>query len=133
SSPLTFTYVGTATNTTLTGSNLGNNVFDLGPGGDTVTGGNSSQGGPGLNTYVFGSGDGKATINANGGTGTLDFMSGIMTNEIWFEQKGNDLQVDLMGSADHVTVANWFGGASSQIQTFATADGSKLDTQISQL
>jgi hypothetical protein len=35
------------------------------------------------------------------------------------------------GAHDQITVANWFGAASSQLQEIATADGSKLDSQLS--
>ncbi len=65
--PLTFTWIGTTTTTALTGSNYGTNVFDLGPGGDTVTGANNSRNAGGNNILVFDKGDGQARVDLNGG------------------------------------------------------------------
>jgi hypothetical protein len=33
-------------------------------------------------------------------TGTVDFASGISDNQIWFEQVGNKLQIDILGNND---------------------------------
>jgi uncharacterized protein YdgA (DUF945 family) len=133
--PLTFTWIGSASNAALVGSNFGSNVFNIGPGAETVTGGNNSLGASGSNTYVFGQGSGQGTINpiGGGGTGLVDFTSGIATNQIWFQQKGSDLQVDLMGTNSEMTIAGWFGSNHAPVQSFNTADGWKLDAQISQL
>ncbi|MGA2045986.1 MAG: calcium-binding protein, partial [Roseiarcus sp.] len=124
--PLTFTWQGTAANTTLTGSALG--------GGDTVTAGPTPAGQ--TNAYLFGAGDGAATIDAGVGAtqGTVDFAAGVTTSDLWFEQQGDNLQVDLMGTTDSLTIDDWFGGANSAAaQNFVTADGSKLDSQVGQL
>ncbi len=67
--PLTFTWTGTAAATALTGSSYGTNVFDLGTGGDTVTGGNNSRGAGGNNIFVFDKGDvAGRRVDLNGGT-----------------------------------------------------------------
>jgi hypothetical protein len=71
-----------------------------------------------------------------GGTGPqgeLDFASGVATNQIWFKHSGSDLVAAIMGTHDQVTVASWFGDATSQLQEIATADGSKIDSGLAQL
>ena len=65
--------------------------------------------------------------------GEVDF-GGLADTQLWFERKGNDLQVDVLGTTDHLTVAGWYAGnARAQVQSFNTADGMKIDTQIVQL
>jgi hypothetical protein len=66
-------------------------------------------------------------------TGELDFAAAVAANQLWFKQSGNDLVAEIMGTHDQVTVVNWFGAAASQLQEITTADGSKLDRQLSQL
>jgi hypothetical protein len=64
----------------------------------------------------------------------VDFAAGVTTSDLWFEQQGDNLQVDLMGTTDSLTIDDWFGGANSAAaQNFVTADGSKLDSQVGQL
>lgn len=123
SSQITATIQGTSGNDTLAAS-AGANETLVGNGGN--------------DTYQIGSGIGQDTIvnglasNA-GPTGTLAFGSGIADNQLWLKQSGNDLVVELMGSQSQVTVAGWFSGATSQVQEITTADGMKLDNQVSQL
>jgi hypothetical protein len=88
----------------------------------------------GTGVYAFGLGHGQRTIDAVAGTGTVEFTAGVGNRQLWFERAGDDLQVDLLGSNDRLTVADWFGGnASPSVESFGTADGSKLDTQLTQL
>jgi hypothetical protein len=100
-------------------------------------------------TYQVGRGAGQTTINNGSVDNTgpdgitpvpaneLDFGAGISDNQLWLAQSGNDLQIDVMGTQQGVTVADWFGntpGNFSQLQTIGTADGNSLDnSQVSQL
>jgi Ca2+-binding RTX toxin-like protein len=125
--------LGTTGNDTLSGT-TGNDTFYGSTGTDTLTGGG------GYDAYKFGPSFGQTTINnlasdsVTTANGEVDFLSGIATNQLWFLQNGNDLQVDLLGTTEKITVAGWFAGnARAQVQSFDTADGSKLDTQIAQL
>jgi len=101
-----------------------------------------------LSTYEVGRGAGQTTIingsadnqDADGNpipANELDFGAGISDTQLWFAQSGTDLQIDVMGTQQSVTVADWFGntpGNFSQLQTIATADGNSLDnSQVSQL
>lgn len=87
----------------------------------------------------FAKGDGADTIN-NGltsgnptATNELDFGAGIATNQLWFQRSGNNLEIDVMGTKDSVTIANWYTGSAAQLQTIKTADGNVLDNKVSQL
>jgi Bacterial cadherin-like domain/Protein of unknown function (DUF3060) len=87
-------------------------------------------------TYSFGAGGGQSEIGAVSGTntGTVDFGSGLNGENLWFQQSGNNLQIDVMGTTNSLTIDDWFGGTNAAaVQGFATTDGLKLDTQVGQL
>lgn len=103
------------------------------------TGNDTLNGGGAITTYKFGSTFGQDVINNLSGSGTtpkgeIDFGSGITSENLWFKQSGNNLEIDLLGTNSKVTVTDWFAGnARAQVQSIHTADGLKLDSQISQL
>ena len=105
-------------------------------GNDTLTATATSQelvGNGGSDTYQFGSGDGADTIvnglsTNSGPTGTLEL--GADKGHLWFQQVGNNLQIDLLGSQDHVTVAGWYGNTTSQLQEITSSDGYNVDAQL---
>ena len=129
---LAFTFVGTATNTTLNGSHYGANVFDLGPGNDTVTTGTYAYAG---NAIEFDPRVGHAVVNVvggNGGTNQLDFGAAVSDQTIWFEQTGNDLQMNVLGASSEITISNWYSSTAHQLQEI-TAGGLALDSQLASL
>ena len=85
--------------------NRGNNVLSGGAGNDILVGG------AGDDTYVFNRGDGQDTIIENdatpGNTDTL-LLNHIDQTNLWFSQLGNDLRMNVMGTADQITVKDWF-------------------------
>lgn len=83
-SPPTFTWTGTA-NASMQGSSYGANIFVFGSGAESATGGTTSNGGNGDNTYQVSSSTGQATINANASAGsinTLEFTGGITSENL---------------------------------------------------
>jgi Ca2+-binding RTX toxin-like protein len=127
-------WIGTAGNDTLTGGAIGNNVFEGGAGNDALNGGS------GYDTYKFNADFGQSVINnfvADGSTsprGEIDFGAGVTHDELWFQRSGNDLQVDLLGTNQDLTIGGWYGGnARAQVQSIATADGLKIDAQLQTL
>jgi Ca2+-binding RTX toxin-like protein len=126
------TLTGGIGNDTLNGG-TGNDVFDGHGGADTLTGGG------GYDTYAFKSGYGQLSIvnSTTGGaaaTGELDFGPGISVQNLWFQQSGQDLVVDVLGSNDQVTIAGWFGSnASAKLSEIKTSDGMEIDGSVSQL
>jgi hypothetical protein len=128
----------TSADVTLTGDNQDSEVLNGGAGTDTLiagTGDTTLNGGSGVTTYEFGSSFGQDTVNNNGGSsasGTITFTA-ANDEDLWFQQSGNNLVVDLLGTNNAITVDNWFGSsAGAQVQGF-TAGGLTLDTQMAQL
>ena len=124
---------GAGSGQTLTGNALGN-TLSIGGANDTLIGGG------GYDTYRVGGGMGHTVVNnaaSDGVTtarGEVDFAAGVGSTKLWLERVGNDLQVDILGSSDHLTISGWYGGnARAQVQSFKTADGLTLDSQIEQL
>ncbi len=127
--PLAFTWVGTPSNTRLAGSGYGSNTFELGAGGDQITFGNGSQGGSNQNTVLFGSGDGQAAADTNGGLGALRFGPGILASDMLLSANdAGDLTVSLRGNAaDSITfkgdLSSQWWGVQSQVNSFGFGDG----------
>lgn len=122
---------GSGFNDTLTGS-TGANVLDGGAGNDTLTGG------AGNDTYRMGRGQGSDTIVENDTTaGNADvalFGSDIATDQLWFRQAGNNLEVSVIGTSDKFTLNNWYLGNQYHVEQFRTSDGHLLsDSNVQNL
>ncbi|HEU5047358.1 MAG TPA: hypothetical protein VFT64_05875, partial [Rickettsiales bacterium] len=120
---LTFTWNGTATNTTFVGVNTGNNIFNFGAGGDTATAGSRN------NTFNFGTGDGHAVVNGvqnSSGTNTLVLGTGITASNITLQADSNgDLTVTLNNN-DSITFNNDLGGTNSKVQSIHFSNGTTM-------
>ncbi|MNV07047.1 Bifunctional hemolysin/adenylate cyclase precursor [compost metagenome] len=122
---------GSSFNDTLTGSSVAN-VLDGGAGNDTLTGG------AGNDTYRLGRGSGSDTIVENDATsGNSDlalFGSDIATDQLWFRQAGNNLEVSVIGTTDKFTLNNWYMGSQYHVEQFKTSDGRVLsDSNVQNL
>ncbi|CBS90968.1 calcium-binding protein [Azospirillum lipoferum] len=99
---------------------------------DTLSGGAGDDtlgGGLGDDVYRFGRGDGRDRIVENDsdiGTDRLVFEAGIDARQLWFTKTGNDLEVQVVGTADKVTIADWYSGAEHHMDSIETADGAVL-------
>ena len=106
-------------------------ILDGGSGNDDLEGGtgNDTQtGGTGDDTYRFERGDEADFIDNRGESLSNDqviFGSDIDTNQLFFDQVGDDLSVTIVGTDDSVTVDDWFVGTDNRLD-FVTSDGSKL-------
>ena len=87
--------------------------------------------------YEFASNFGSDSITINGGSanaGHIVFGSGVTTQNLWFAQSGEDLQIDLMGTDESVTVSGWFNGSGSQADDVILSGGSQLtNAQVASL
>ncbi|WP_272947477.1 calcium-binding protein, partial [Variovorax sp. JS1663] len=90
--------------------NLTGSRFD-----DTLAGNalaNTLSGGAGNDTYLFGRGSGRDTVNENdstsGNTDVLQLGPGVSMDQLWFRQAGNDLEISIIGTDDRVTVNSWY-------------------------
>ncbi len=104
-------------------------------GNDTLKGGAGAdwiEGGAGNDTYLFGRGDGAdgvADVDATeGNVDTLQFLSGIASDQLWFEQVSGTsaLRVSVIGTDDSVTIHGWYDGAANHVEQFRTFDGKTL-------
>jgi hypothetical protein len=89
-------------------------------------------------SYAFGLGYGADTVQENdataGNTDVLSFASGVATNQLWFSHTGNDLAISIIGTADKMTVQNWYLGSPYHVELIKTSDNKVLfDTQVEAL
>jgi hypothetical protein len=105
----------------------------------TVYGYTSTAADSGNDTYLFGRNAGQDTVldygSAAGNTDVAKFMSGITSDQLWFKQTGNNLDVSIIGTTDKLTVQNWYSGSQYHIEQFKTVDDNKtlLDSQVQNL
>jgi len=111
-------------------------------GNDTIlagSGGGTLSGNGGADAYVFDKTFGQVLIknsSSDGNTfahGELDFLSGVDYDDLWFKQSGNNLEIDLLGTSQKVTVENWYGSNADACLGAVHAGGLTLDAQVQQL
>lgn len=107
--------------------NRGNNVLAGGRGNDTL------MGQTGDDTYMFNRGDGQDTVLDSDATrGNMDVLqlNGINQSNLWFGHVGNDLQINVLGTSDRITLKDWYvpgaTGTDNQIERIKTAEGYTL-------
>ena len=62
------------------------------------------------------------------------FGAGIATDQLWFRQVSNNLEVSVIGTADKFTLNNWYLGNPYHVEQFKTSDGKMLlDSQVQNL
>jgi Ca2+-binding RTX toxin-like protein len=110
----------------------GNDLLDGGSGTDTLIGGQGSD------TYRFGRGYGIDSVIENdttlGHTDIAQFMAGVSSNQLWFQRTGNNLEVDIIGTADKLLIKDWYSGSANHIEQFKTSNGlTLLDNQVENL
>ncbi len=122
---------GSGFNDTLTGSAAAS-VLDGGAGNDALIGG------AGNDTYRLGRGAGSDTVTENDTTGgnvdVAQFGADIATDQLWFRQVGNNLEVSVIGASDKFTLNNWYLGNQYHVEQFKTSDGRLLsDSNVQNL
>lgn len=95
-------------------------------------------GGAGSDTYRFGRDYGHDTVVENDtAVGVVDsvyFDPDITIEQLWFQQVGNNLEVDIIGTQDSLTLSDWYSGSQHHVEQFKTNDGSiLLDSQVQAL
>jgi Ca2+-binding RTX toxin-like protein len=121
--------VGAAGDDTLRGHG-GDDILDGGAGNDDL------DGAKGNDTYIFGRGDGQDRVRDHDNTaGNRDTVQlGVNAQDVLFSRTGNDLILSLHGSAESLTIENWYKDESYHTEVIQAADGSTLlDTQVEQL
>lgn len=99
---------------------------------------NTLAGGAGNDTYSAYRGLAQDRIAENdattGNTDVLSFATGVTNNQLWFSHTGNDLAISIIGTADKMTVQNWYLGNQYHVEQIKTSDNKVLlDTQVEAL
>jgi VCBS repeat-containing protein len=132
-------------------SGWGADVINAGAGDDLIRaggGGDTVRGGLGNDTlindqwsndsYLFAAGDGQDSITDAGGQDQL-LLENIDASQLWFTHAGNDLNINVSGTTDSITVKDWYSGnqypgSPNHIETIKTSDGKTLlDSQVQNL
>lgn len=110
----------------------GNDSLYGAAGSDTLLGGAGNDylsGCAGNDTYVFGKNFGQDSISEYDNTaGNLDIarFTEVNANQLWFRRSGDNLEVSVIGTADKVTINNWYSGTAYRVEQFESADGKVL-------
>jgi Ca2+-binding RTX toxin-like protein len=138
-SSITYTLPANVENLVLTGSANRNGT---GNAADNMlignAGRNTLKGAAGNDTYLLARGSGADKIQENdataGNTDVALFGPDIMADQLWFQHRGRDLQVSVIGTSDKFTITNWFAGTQYHVEQFKTSDGKTLlDSQVQNL
>jgi len=109
----------------------GNDSLDGGTGNDSLTGSDGNDtlnGGAGNDQYAFSLGDGQdVLIDSDATAGNLDVLnfSAVTVDQLWFRQVNtNDLEIDILGTQDKVTIQGWYLGNQNHVETIQSLDSS---------
>lgn len=110
---------------------LGNDTLAAGAGQATLIGNGGSD------TYrIDRTPNWDTIVNAfAGGTapsGTLQLTSAA-PNQLWFDHSGNDLTIDLLGTAQKVTIQNWYGMPGAQLGSIHAENFALSNDQVDTL
>ncbi|MBY0248953.1 MAG: putative Ig domain-containing protein [Nitrospiraceae bacterium] len=120
---------------------VGNDTIIGGSGADQFTGGTGNDtltGNSGNDLYNFSRGDGQDTIldsdPFNGNQDRAVFGATINPLDLVVSRQANDLRLVIHGSADQVTVKDWYLSSNNRIETIQAGNGQTLlSTQVDQL
>ena len=104
--------------------NTATNILDGRRGDDVLLGGEGGD------HYFFSCGSGVDTIQENDDTpgviDTLQFTSGIHHDQIWFDRRGDDLELTLIGTEDKVIISDWYLARQHQVEQIISGDRKTL-------
>lgn len=131
--PFTFTYQAGPVAPVLSGTAWGSFTFIFSADGDQVIAPGGNYNPAAMETYVYGKGDGHATVTSGSDVGTLSLGAGISTSDVQLGvNASNDLTVTFKGdTTDSITFLNdisaqWYG-TNSTLAHMKFADGSVQD------
>ena len=114
-------------------------LIDGGAGNDTLRGNKGNDyliGGDGNDTYRFAAGDGQDVINnLSNKPADNDVLSieGITRENLWLSRQGNNLVIDVLGSADAITVQDWYAGAAQKLDAVQAGSSTLYANQLDNL
>ncbi len=131
------TLTGLAGNDSLNGG-AGDDSLSGGLGADTLVGGLGNDtlvGDKGNDTYLFARGDGQDTIVDKDSTwfnSDVLKISNAKSNQLWFTRSGNNLNIAIIGTADKVTIQDWYLSSANRMEKI-TALGDNKTLNLSKL
>jgi Ca2+-binding RTX toxin-like protein len=114
-------------------------LIDGGAGNDKLRGGKGNDyllGGDGSDTYHFAAGDGQDSINNLSNTpADNDILSieGITRDNLWLSRQGDSLVIDVRGSADSVTVQDWYANSAQRLDAVQAGGSTLYANQVDNL
>jgi Ca2+-binding RTX toxin-like protein len=130
--PVNLTLNGTAGKDNLLGG-AGDDTLTGLAGNDTLAGGLGNDkliGGKGNDTYLFNRGDGRDTIvDADSTWFNADLLKvgNAKSSQLWLTKSGNNLDIGIIGTQDHVVIQDWYKGSANQVEKItALGDGKSL-------
>ncbi len=114
------TMAGSAGDDTLTGTAAANTL--IGNGGNDTYNLKAAQ----IDTIVNG------TAASTAAQGELN-VTNATHDQIWFQQSGNNLVVDVLGTHEQATIQNWYGSTGGKLQDVAADDGVQIDSSLQSL
>jgi Ca2+-binding RTX toxin-like protein len=100
----------------------GNDTYIGGIGNDTMSDTSTSSG----DTYVWGRGQGRDTIQDQGGNDQVLVSAGVTADQLWFSQSGNDLKVRVIGTTNELVIQGWYVDPTKRLESIKTSDGKTL-------
>jgi len=105
-----------------------------GGGDDTLYGGAGNdylQGNDGSDSYIFGRGDGSDIIenyveDSTATTDTVHLGANITVADLLLVRSSNDLQINIVGTADSLTIRSWFSGDAYKPDQFVFDDSTVM-------
>ena len=128
--------------------NHGHDRLDGGTGNDKLWGGRGNDrlrggvgadrliGGEGADHYLFSRNDGQDIIQETDQTAgaqndILKFNAGVDHDQLWFSRSRNDLNIQIIGTHDRITIDGWYSSPAKRIEVFQSGDNfSTTDTQV---
>ncbi|MBL0421731.1 hypothetical protein JI739_15380 [Ramlibacter sp. AW1] len=92
----------------------------------------------GADTYHFGRGSGTDVVRDHDDTpgviDTIQLDADVLSDQLWFRQRGNHLELSILGTEDKMTVANWYLDGSYRVEVIRAGDGNALfESQVQNL
>lgn len=79
-------------------------------------------------TYYWSRGEGRDTLQDEGGNDTLNIFNGVADNQIWLTKTNADLKISIIGSYDSFTITDWYTSNNNQVESIKLADGKTLSS-----
>ncbi|WP_425806719.1 calcium-binding protein [Desulfitobacterium sp. Sab5] len=128
------TLYGNSGDDTLSGDSGDDKLYG-GAGNDVMSGGagiDYLEGSSGNDTYLFGRGYGQDTVNdydsASGNQDKISLLEGVSPADITLRRNNYNLEVQINGTKDVLTVSNFFSNDYYKIEQIQFADGTAWDT-----